>query len=72
MDYDCSHESRKIFAPWKESYDKTRQPVEKQRHHLPTKVHPAKAMFFPVVMYGCESCTIKRTEYQRIDAFELW
>ena len=39
---------------------------------LPTKVHLVEAMFFPVVMYGCESWTIKKTECQRIDAFELW
>ena len=39
---------------------------------LPTKVHLVKAMFFPVVMYECESWTIKKTEYWRIDAFELW
>ena len=39
---------------------------------LPTKVHLVKAMIFPVVMYGCESWTIKKTEHRRIDAFELW
>ena len=39
---------------------------------LPTKVHPVKAMVFPVVMYGCESWTIKKAECQRIDAFQLW
>ena len=39
---------------------------------LPTKVHLVKAMVFPVVMYGCESWTIKKSERQRIDAFELW
>ena len=39
---------------------------------LPTKVHIVKAMVFPVVMYGCESWTIKKAEHQRIDAFELW
>ena len=39
---------------------------------LPTKVHLVKAMFFPVVMYGCEIWTIKKAEHQRIDAFELW
>ena len=39
---------------------------------LPTKVHLMKAMVFPVVMYGCESWTVKRAERQRIDAFELW
>ena len=38
----------------------------------PTKVHLVKAMVFPVVMYGCESCTIKKAEFHRIDAFELW
>ena len=39
---------------------------------LPTKVRLVKAMFFPVVMYGCESWTVKQTEHRRIDAFELW
>ena len=39
---------------------------------LPTNVHLVKAMVFPVVMYGCESWTIKKAEHQRIDAFELW
>ena len=39
---------------------------------LPTKVHLVKAMVFPVVMYGCESWTIKKAEHQRIDAFKLW
>ena len=40
--------------------------------HLPTKVHLAKVMVFPVVMYGCESWTIKKVDHGRIDAFELW
>ena len=39
---------------------------------LPTKVHLVKAMVFPVVMYGCESCTVKKAERRKIDAFELW
>ena len=39
---------------------------------LPTKVHLVKALVFPVVMYGCESGTVKKAEYRRIDAFELW
>ena len=39
---------------------------------MPTKVHPVKAMVFPVVMYGCECWTIKKAEHRRIDAFELW
>ena len=45
---------------------------QKQRHSLPTKVHLVKAMVFPVVMYGCESWTVKKAEHWRIDAFELW
>ena len=61
-----------MFAPWKESYDKPSQPIRKERHHLPTKVHTSKAMAFPVVVYGCESWTIKKAERQIIDAFELW
>ena len=56
---------------WKESYDQPRQHIEKQRH-LSTKVRLVKAMVFPVVMYECESWTIKKAEHGRIDAFELW
>ena len=59
-------------APWKKSYDQPRQLIKKQRHTLPTKVHLVKAMVFTVVMYGCESWTIKKTDHQRIHAFELW
>ena len=60
-----------MLAPWKKSYDKPRQHIKKQRHTLPTKVCVVKAMIFPIVMYGCESWTIKKAEHQRIDAFEL-
>ena len=56
----------------KESYDQPRQHIQKQRHYLPTKVHLVKSMVFSVVMYGCESWTIKKAERWRIDAFELW
>ena len=60
-------------TPWKESYDQPRQHIKKQRDiTLSTKVRLAKAMVFPVVMYGCENCTIKKAEHRRIDAFELW
>ena len=58
--------------PWKKSYDQPRQHIKKQRHYFVEKVQLVKAMVFPVVLYGCESCTIKKTECQRIDAFELW
>ena len=61
----------KMLAPWKKSNDKPRQHIEKQRHYLPTKVCLVKAMFFPVVMYGCASWTVKKAEHRRIDAFEL-
>ena len=62
-----------MLAPWKKSYDKPRQHIQNRDITLPTKVHLVKAMVFPVVMYECESWTIKRAEYhQRIDAFELW
>ena len=55
-----------------ESYDQPWQHIQKQRHYLPTNVHLVKAMVFPVFRYGCESWTIKKAEYWRIDAFELW
>ena len=52
----------KTLAPQKKSYDKPRQHVKEQRHTLPTKVHIIKAMVFSVVMYGCESWTIKKAQ----------
>ena len=61
-----------MLAPWKKSYDRSRQHNKKQRHYLPTKVCLVKVMVFLVVMYGCESWTIKKAEHQRIDTLELW
>ena len=63
-----------MLAPLKKSYDQPRQHIKKQRHYitLPTEVRLVKAMVFPVVMYGCESWTIKKSKRWRIDAFELW
>ena len=61
-----------MHAPWKKSYDQPRQHIEIRDITLSTKVHLLKAMVFPLVMYGCESWTIKKAERQRIDAFELW
>ena len=55
-----------------ESYDQSRQHIKYRDITLPTKVCLVKALVFPVVMYGCESWTIKKAEHQRIDAFELW
>ena len=61
-----------MLAPWKKSYDQPRQHIQKQRYYFATKVRLVNAMVFPVVMYGCESWTIKKAEPQRTDAFELW
>ena len=57
-DGDCSHEI-KTLALWKKSYDQPRQHIKKQRHYFVNKASLIKAMVFPVVMYGCESWTIK-------------
>ena len=59
-------------TPWKKSYDQPKHHIKKQRHYFAKKVHLVQAMTFPVVMYGCESWTIKKAERWRIDAFELW
>ena len=61
-----------MLTAWKASYDQPRQHVQKQRHDFANKVSLLKAMVFPVVVYGCESWTIKKAECHRIDAFELW
>ena len=60
-----------MLTPWKESYDQPRQHIKKQRHYFVNK-GLVKAMIFPVVMYGCESWTIKKAEHRKIDAFEMW
>ena len=59
-----------FLTPWKKSNDKPRQLTKNQRHHLVDKFHIVKVMSFPVVMYGCESCTIKKAENWRIDTFK--
>ena len=61
-----------MLTPWKESYDQPRQHIKKQRHYFANKVLSDQSYDFSVVMYGCESWTIKKAECQRIDAFELW
>ena len=60
-----------MLAPWKESYNQPRQHIKKQRHYFGNKGLSSQSYGFPVVMYGCESWTIKKAEPQRIDAFEL-
>ena len=59
-------------APWKESYGKPRQCIKYRDITLTTKVRRVKGVVFLVVMYRCESCTIKKAECQKTDAFELW
>ena len=62
-----------MLTPWKETYEQPSYSIFKSRDiTLPTKVCLVKAMDFPVVMYGCESWTVKKADRQRIDAFELW
>ena len=61
-----------MFAPWKKSYDQPRQHIKKQRHYFADKGLSRWSYGFSVVMYGCESWTIKKAEHRRIDAFELW
>ena len=61
-----------MLAPWKKSYDQPRQHIKKQRYYFANKGPFSQAIVFPVVVYGCESWTIKKAECCRIDAFELW
>ena len=61
VDGDCSHEI-KTLTPWKESYDQPRQHIQKQRHYFANKGPSSQGYGFPVVMYGCESWTIKKAE----------
>ena len=60
------------LAPWEKSYDKPKQHIKKQRHYFSNKGPYSQSYGFSVVMYGCESWTIKKAERQRGDAFELW
>ena len=70
-DGDCSHEIKRLLLFGRKVM--TNIACMKSRDiTLPTKVRLVKAMVFPVVMYGCESWTVKKAEHQRIDAFELW
>ena len=71
-DGDCSHEIKRHLTPWKKSYDLPRCIFKSRDITLPTKVRLVKAMVFPVVMYGCESWTVRKGEHRRIAAFELW
>ena len=69
---DCSHEIKRCLFLGKKAMTNLDRIVKSRDIILPTKVCLIKAMVFPVVMYGCESWTVKKAEHQRIDAFELW
>ena len=71
-DGDCSHEIKRHLLLGREVKTNLDSILKSSDITLPTKVHLVKAMFFPVVMYACESWTIRKAEHQRIDAFELW
>ena len=71
-DGDCSHEIKRCLLLGRKVMTNLDSILKSRDITLPTKVHLVKAMVFPVVMYGCESWTIKKAECRRIDAFELW
>ena len=72
-DGDCSHEIKRCLLLGRKGwYDQPKQHIKKQRYYFANKVSLVKAMVLLVVMYGCESWTIKKAECRRIDAFELW
>ena len=72
VDGECSHEIKRCLLPGRKVLINLDSILKVRDIILSTKVHLVKAMVFPVVMYGCESWTIKKAECQRIDAFELW
>ena len=71
-DGDCTHEIKRRSLRGRKVMTNLDSIFKSRDITLPTKVHLVKAMVFPVVMYGCESWTVKKAEHQRIDAFELW
>ena len=71
-DGDCSHETKRRLLLERKVMTNLHSILKSRDITLPTKVHLVKAMIFPVVMYGCESWTMKKAEHQKIDAFELW
>ena len=71
-DGDCSHETRRRLLLGRKVMTNLDSIFKSRDVTLPTKVRLVKAMVFPVVMYGCESWTVKKAERRRIDAFELW
>ena len=71
-DGDCSHEIKRCLLLGRKIMTKLDSILKSRDITLSTKVHLVKVMVFPVIMYGCERWTVKKAEYQRMDAFELW
>ena len=71
-DGDCSHEIKRHLFLGRKAMTNLHHILKSRDTTLPTKVHLVKALVFPVVMYGCEKWTVKKTEHQRTDAFKLW
>ena len=72
VDGDCSHEVKRCLLLGKKAVTNLDSLLKRRDITLPTNIHLVKAMVFPVVMYGCESWTVKKAERRRIDAFEPW
>ena len=72
VDSNCSHEIKRCLFSGRKAMTDLESILKSRNVTLSTKMHIDKAMFFPVVMYGCESWTLKKAECQKIDAFELW
>ena len=72
VDGDCSHEIKRSLLLGRKVMTKLDSILKSRDITLPTKVLLVKAMVFPLVMYGCESWTVKKAEHQQIDAFEVW
>ena len=71
-DGDCSHEIKRRLLLGRQVMTNLERIFKSRDIALPTKIYIVKAMIFPVIMYGCESWTVKKGEHRRIDAFELW
>ena len=72
VDGDCGHEIKRGLLLGRKVMTNLDSILKNRNSTLPTQVHLVKAMVFPVVIYGCESWTIKKAEHRRMDAFELW
>ena len=71
-DDDCSHETKRRLLLGRKAMTNLKSMLKSRDITLPTKVHLVKAVVFPLVIYGCESWTVKKAECRRIDAFEVW